>query len=158
MQRNKDEWKTRVVYQLLTDRFARSDGGESGCDLSNYCGGTFQGITNNLDYITSMGFNAIWISPVVENTDRGYHGYHMKNLYELNPHFGSEQDLKDLVDECHRRDVWVMVDVVANHAGMVGTDYSKVYPFNDASHYHNPCDIEQDDFIHNQWKVEVLSF
>jgi alpha-amylase len=153
--KSKEEWKTRIIYQLLTDRFARTNGDSSGCDVHNYCGGSFRGIMNNLDYITGMGFNAIWISPVLENTPGSYHGYHMTNLYAINSNFGSEQDLKDLVAACHAKDVWVMVDVVANHSGPVGTDYGRVHPFNDAAHYHDYCVISGDDFAHNQNRVEV---
>lgn len=88
-----------------------------------------------------MGFDAIWISPVVENYPGGYHGYWATNWENINPYFGTAQELKDLVAACHSRGMYVMVDVVANHVGPVGTDYSKVYPFNQASHYHNKCDI-----------------
>ena len=154
--KSKEEWKTRVIYQLLTDRFARTSGDTSGCDLHNYCGGTYRGIINNLDYITGMGFNAIWISPILENTPGSYHGYHMTNLYNLNSNFGSEQDFIDFVKACHDRDIWVMVDVVANHSGPVGTDYKRVFPFNDASHYHDYCIISNDDFANNQYRVEVI--
>lgn len=153
--KSKDEWKTRVIYQLLTDRFARTNGETSGCDLQNYCGGSFRGIINNLDYITGMGFNAIWISPIVENTPGSYHGYHMTNLYNINPNFGSEQDFKDLIAACHAKDVWVMVDVVANHVGPVGSDFSRVNPFNKAEYYHDYCVISTDDFANNQYRVEV---
>ena len=46
------EWKSRSVYQVLTDRFARTDGSTAKCDALNvFCGGTFKGITKNLDYI-----------------------------------------------------------------------------------------------------------
>ncbi len=155
LSKSKEEWKTRVIYQLLTDRFARTNGDQTGCDVHNYCGGSFRGIINNLDYITGMGFNAIWISPILENTPGSYHGYHMTNLYKLNQNFGSEQDFKDMIAACHARDVWIMVDVVANHSGPVGTDYSRVYPFNDASHYHDYCVISNDDFKNNQNRVEV---
>ena len=56
-------WKQRSVYQVLTDRFARTDGSTNSCNnLSNYCGGTFQGLENQLDYIKGMGFDAIWFS------------------------------------------------------------------------------------------------
>ena len=148
--KTKDEWKTRSIYQILTDRFARtSDTGS--CTLSQYCGGNYQGIINHLDYIQGMGFNAIWISPIVENTDNSYHGYHMTNLYNLNSHFGSESDLKNLITQCHNRDIWVMVDVVANHVGPVGTDYSRINPFNLAEHYHDYCDINNWD---DQWQIE----
>jgi alpha-amylase len=153
--KNKEEWKTRTIYQILTDRFARTNGDSSDCDLHNYCGGTFAGIQNNLDYISSMGFNAIWISPIIENLDGGYHGYWMKNIYNLNPKFGTEQEFINLVQACHERDIWVMVDVVANHMGPVGTNYNQLYPFNQPEHYHDYCTINSDDFSNNQWRVEV---
>ena len=64
--RTKEEWKSRTIYELLTDRFAKSgEDNKQYCDLSNYCGGTFQGIQQHLDYISGMGFNAIWISPIL---------------------------------------------------------------------------------------------
>jgi alpha-amylase len=155
--RTKKEWKTRVIYQLLTDRFARSDGDKSECDLHKYCGGDFKGIMENLDYITGMGFNAIWISPVLKNTPDSYHGYHMTDLEKININFGTAEELKELIKFCHDRDVWVMVDVVANHVGPVGLDYSEINPFNEESHYHKPCDIHMEDFQTNQWVVEVFN-
>jgi hypothetical protein len=61
-------WKSRSIYFVLTDRIARSssDTGGSSCgDLGNYCGGTFKGLESKLDYIKGLGFDAIWITPVV---------------------------------------------------------------------------------------------
>lgn len=63
-----DAWKSRNIYFALTDRVARSsdDTGGNACgDLSTYCGGTFKGLQSKLDYIAGMGFDAIWITPVV---------------------------------------------------------------------------------------------
>jgi alpha-amylase len=54
LSRTKEEWKSRTIYQLLTDRFAKGDGSKGGCNLSNYCGGDFKGILRNLDYIKSI--------------------------------------------------------------------------------------------------------
>jgi len=88
-----------------------------------------------------MGFDAIWISPVVTNYPGGYHGYWATDFYTINANFGSAQDLKDLVNACHSRGIWVMVDVVANHVGPIGTNYASVNPFNKAEHYHTNCDI-----------------
>ena len=148
--KSKEEWKSRSIYQILTDRFARtSDTGS--CNLSQYCGGNYQGVIKHLDYIKGMGFDAIWISPIVENYPGSYHGYHLTNLYNVNTNFGSESDLKSLISACHSKDIWVMVDVVANHVGPVGTDYSQITPFNSAEHYHDPCDIVD---WNNQWQVE----
>ena len=135
-------WKARSIYQVLTDRFWRDSGDASTCsNLSQYCGGTFKGIEQKLDYITGMGFDAIWISPVVDNIEPGYHGYWARNLEKINSHFGSEQDLKDLVNAAHGKGVAVMVDVVANHSGPIGDDFSQIYPLNHAEHYHSDCQI-----------------
>jgi alpha-amylase len=98
--------------------------------LSNYCGGTFKGIQNNLSYIKGMGFDAVWISPVVENSANGYHGYWALNWNNVNPYFGTAQELKDLVTAAHAEGIWVMVDVVANHVAPIGTNYGSITPFN----------------------------
>ena len=151
-----EEWKSRTIYQVLTDRFAREDGSTAPCqNLGNYCGGTYRGLINNLDYIQNMGFDAIWISPIVDNTDGGYHGYWARNWNKLNSNFGSDEDFFYFVSECHNRGIWVMVDIVMNHIGPVGTDYSSIYPFNSPDHYHNYCVIQDSDFNGgNQWNVE----
>lgn len=64
---SRDKWLGRSVYQVVTDRFARSDNSTSAsCNagLGEYCGGSFRGIINKLDYIQDLGFDAVWISPV----------------------------------------------------------------------------------------------
>ena len=122
---NTADWKKRSVYQVLTDRYHKNNNDTNACNnLSNYCGGTFNGIANNLDYIAGMGFDAIWISPVIDNLDPGYHGYWGRNWEEINSHFGTKNDLKSLVSKAHSKGIWVMVDVVANHVAPIGTDFS----------------------------------
>ena len=148
---SKDEWRGRSIYQLLTDRFSNDNSNPVNCNLGNYCGGTYRGIIKHLDYIQGMGFDAIWISPIVKNIEGAYHGYHLIDLYALNEHFGTKEDLHELVRECHKRDIWVMVDVVANHVAPVGTDYSRINPFNRPEHYHDVCQIVD---WNNQWQVE----
>jgi alpha-amylase len=62
------QWRAQSVYQVLTDRFALTDGSTTAaCDpaAQSYCGGTWQGLIAHLDYIQGMGFTAIWISPFV---------------------------------------------------------------------------------------------
>jgi alpha-amylase len=145
-------WKQRSVYQVLTDRYAQDSTGNGGCgNLSNYCGGTFNGLKNNLDYISGMGFDAIWISPVVDNLDPGYHGYWARNWNEINSHFGSADDLKALVSAAHDKGIWVMVDVVANHVAPIGNDFGQITPYNSADHYHSNCQITD---WNNQGNVE----
>ncbi|KAJ2901457.1 hypothetical protein MKZ38_001845 [Zalerion maritima] len=151
-------WSKQSVYQVMTDRFARSDGSvTAGCDPDEalYCGGSFQGIIQRLDYIQGMGFTAIWISPIVTQvegtSDEGeaFHGFWAQDIWSINNHFGTEDDLKELADELHSRDMYLMVDVVANHMAYIGclncVDYSIYNPFNDASYYHDPCFIDYSD-------------
>ena len=145
-------WRARSIYQVLTDRFARTDGSSSPCgDVHTYCGGTFKGLQDNLDYIKNMGFDAIWISPIVTNLAGGYHGYWATDLYTVNSNFGSAQDLKNLIEAAHQKDIWMMLDVVGNHVGPVNMDFSQITPFNDPSHYHTSCEITN---FNNQGQVE----
>ena len=139
-----EEWKSRTIYQVLTDRFAGPS--TSSCDLHNYCGGTWNGLASKLNYISTLGFDAIWISPVIENTPDGYHGYWAKNLSAVNTNFGSPEDLKNLVKEAHQMGMWIMVDVVANHMGGVIGDINTFSPFNQNNHYHDctGCDSNCD--------------
>jgi alpha-amylase len=96
----------------MTDRFSPSNNTASPCNnLGNYCGGTWKGITNHLDYIQGMGFDAIWISPVISNTPGGYHGYWAQDFSQLNANFGTEQELEELVSAVHSRNMLIMVGV-----------------------------------------------
>ena len=141
----------------MTDRFSRSDGStDAPCDLLKYCGGSWTGLINNLDYIQNMGFTAVQISPVdkniAEDTEYGeaYHGYWPLDKYSINTNFGSADDLKRLSQELHNRGMYLMVDVVINDMAVAinGTltpnttiDYAQFIPFNDQKYYHPYCNI-----------------
>ncbi|KAM0215326.1 hypothetical protein ACHAQI_003110 [Fusarium lateritium] len=145
-------WKSRNIYFALTDRVARSaddKGGNSCGNLGNYCGGTFKGLESKLDYIKGMGFDAIWITPVVANTAGGYHGYWADDLYSVNSNYGTANDLKDLVKAAHSKNIYVMADVVANHMGK-GISGHKPEPLNQQSSYHSACAID----YNNQNSIE----
>ena len=132
------EWKTRSIYQIITDRFAPTIPTTTPCrNIRDYCGGTYQGLISRLDYIADLGFNAIWISPIPLNPPRSFHGYGAIDLYTLNDHFGSVDDLKALTAACHARDIWVMVDVVGNHMASFSNNISTFKPFNLPEHYHD---------------------
>lgn len=105
-------WRSRSIYQVVTDRFALTNGSTtSPCatELGLYCGGTWQGIINELDYIQGMGFDAVWISPVTAqlagNSGDGssYHGYWQTDIDSLNSAFGTEADLQNLAAALHAR-------------------------------------------------------
>jgi len=92
-----------------------------------------------------MGFDAIWISPIVANMPGNYHGYAATNIYEINPYFGTPDDLKNLVKACHQKDIWVMIDIAPNHMGCLSSPgvFHDKYPFNSSSHYHTNIDCSQ---------------
>ncbi|PGH20356.1 hypothetical protein AJ80_03624 [Polytolypa hystricis UAMH7299] len=145
-------WRSRNIYFALTDRIARSsdDLGGNGCgNLGNYCGGTFQGLQSKLDYIKGMGFDAIWITPVVANSPGGYHGYWAQDLYGINSNYGTPDDLKNLVNAAHEKGIYMMVDVVANHMGNPISD-NRPEPLNEERAYHSACDIDYS----NQGSIE----
>ncbi|KAI0646787.1 alpha-amylase [Trametes meyenii] len=148
-----EQWRKRSIYQIITDRFALPDGADlTACDPAkqSFCGGTWNTIKDNLDYIQNAGFTAIWISPVSQNyegprTPYGdpYHGYWIQDASKLNSRFGTADDLKALSDELHRRGMYLMVDVVVNNVMALDTnpDLSK-YMFKDQSQYHSYCPIQ----------------
>ena len=130
-----DEWRSRSIYQVLTDRFASPD--SAPCpSLSGYCGGTWAALAQHLDYIQALGYDAVWVSPVVDNAPGGYHGYWARDLYQANANFGSWGSLRALADALHARGMFLMVDVVANHAS-TDADVAHNFPFNTSASYHD---------------------
>jgi glycosidase len=127
------EWREEFIYFLMVDRFHddksrtpvlqpnRSAGIQA---PDGFYGGKIKGITNHLDYIAGLGCTAIWLSPVFENNPGAYHGYNINNYLNIDPNFGTKQDLIDLINSAHvfRRNgqPWpmrVILDVVINHSG-----------------------------------------
>jgi glycosidase len=131
------DYSEEIIYWALTDRFANGDpsnddgdGSRQGdnADPSNHIGwhgGDFAGIRQKIEegYFQGMGFTAIWISPVVfqvpalGNGNAAYHGYWPEATLEIEPHFGTIEDLKALVETAHANDIKIIVDFVANHVG-----------------------------------------
>ncbi|ORX38512.1 glycoside hydrolase superfamily [Kockovaella imperatae] len=156
--------RPRSIYQLITDRFALPNGTTSSCGTAPsglYCGGTYTGIISELDYIQGMGFDTIWISPVVENiggmTQYGeaYHGYWTLNPDNLNDHFGTADELKSLSKALHDRGMYLMVDIVINHVAATSSSGfvpNPAYgPFSKHSDYHSFCWVKD---YNNQTNVE----
>ncbi|KAF2722750.1 glycoside hydrolase family 13 protein [Polychaeton citri CBS 116435] len=149
------DWRSRSIYQVMTDRFARTDGSLTArcrTDDQTYCGGTYKGIENNLDYIQGMGFDAVWVSPITrqmqDDTVYGdsYHGYWQTDLYNLNENFGTAEDLKSLSLALHKRQMYLMVDIVVNHVAWNGSvssvNYTSFNPFNSEKDFHQYCGVD----------------
>ncbi len=138
VQRSPDDWRDQVFYFLLPDRF--SDGHEDlrpSFDRAHpeqfrapdrrqwmvagrrFQGGTLKGITGKLDYLRALGVTALWIGPVWRQRPdlETYHGYGIQNFLDVDPRFGTRQDLRDLVDAAHDRGMYVLLDVIYNHTG-----------------------------------------
>ncbi|KAF9228592.1 alpha-amylase [Gyrodon lividus] len=148
-----DEWRGRAIYQIIVDRYALPEGTDpTKCDPGDrtWCGGTWNTVRENLDYIQDAGFTALWISPVSQNfegptTPYGdpYHGYWIADATNLNARFGTSDDLKALSDELHRRGMYLMVDVVVNDVMATSTSPDlSTYMFKDKSQYHPYCVID----------------
>ncbi|HWE63330.1 MAG TPA: alpha-amylase family glycosyl hydrolase, partial [Chloroflexota bacterium] len=97
-----------------------------------YCRGTLRGLHGKLGYIKRLGATALWVSPVLKQVAQtfdeqaqqlvaanNYHGYATQNFLDVEPSFGTRQDLRDLVAEAHRIGLLVILDIVLNHAGDV---------------------------------------
>jgi alpha-amylase len=123
-------WSDEILYFVLVDRFADGDpSNDAAIDKAPgaFHGGDLAGLTAHLDEIASLGVTAIWVNPLVLNIpgyvtgagfpDWGYHGYWADDFTKLDPRFGTEAELRGLVEACHRRGLRVLLDVVYNHAG-----------------------------------------
>ena len=140
-------WQQQNIYQIITDRFYDGDpsndnaeGTYAPSNPTGVHGGDFAGIEQKLDYIKALGATAIWISPIVLNTEGQFHGYSAWNFYEVAPHWGSITNLQNLVQAAHARGLLVIDDIVVNHAGDLvqssGTTFN--YPTGYTLSYANP--------------------
>ncbi len=131
-------WKDHVFYQIIPDRF--SDGREAERPLFDatrpdqyraadkrawmqaglgFNGGTLRGIRSKLDYLEGLGITGLWLNPVCKQRAdlQTYHGYAIQNFLDVDPRFGTLQDLRDLIDDAHDRGMLVVLDVVIDHTG-----------------------------------------
>ncbi|WP_031075494.1 pullulanase-type alpha-1,6-glucosidase [Streptomyces sp. NRRL WC-3742] len=134
-------------YFVLPDRFANGDtandtGGITGGRLENgldpadkgfYHGGDLAGLIQKLDYIQNLGTTAIWMAPIFKNkpvqgtgdqASAGYHGYWITDFTQVDPHFGTNEQLKELIAKAHARGLKVFFDVITNHTADV-VDYAE---------------------------------
>jgi hypothetical protein len=141
-------------YFVLPDRFANGDPGNdkgnlpgdrlsTGYDPTDkgfYHGGDLKGLINRLDYIQGLGTTAIWLAPIFKNrpvqgsgsdVSAGYHGYWITDFTQVDPHFGTMRDLKNLVNEAHRRNIKIYLDVIVNHTADVITFAENRYAYVD---------------------------
>ncbi len=105
--KNPDYLKNSVFYEVFVRAFADSNSDGQG---------DFNGLTENLDYIKSLGIDGIWLMPT--NASPSYHGYDVVDYYKVNNNYGTMEDFKRLLDEAHKRNIKVIMDLVLNHTGI----------------------------------------
>ncbi|WP_129409156.1 alpha-amylase family glycosyl hydrolase [Marinitoga lauensis] len=183
---NNINWEDQVIYFLMIDRFSNGDYSndvltensiEAGPVNSKYNGGDLKGIISKLDYIKDLGVTAIWITPPIANqwwdgyvNYGGYHGYWARDFKKIDEHFGDIELYKKLITEAHKRGIYVIQDIVANHVGnffiykdgkyylndkSIPTNKPTQYPFNMNDYndpeqrkleiYHYPSEIKNPD-------------
>ncbi len=127
------DWvKDTVFYQIFPDRFAKSERllkpgnlqpWDSPPTIEGYKGGDLYGVLDHLDHIAELGATAIYFTPIFASASN--HRYHTADYYQVDPMLGGNRALRELVDECHRRNIRVVLDGVFNHASRA------FLPFND---------------------------
>ena len=140
-------WEGANIYFLLTDRFNNGDTSndinfdrvQKTGKLRGFEGGDIKGITKKINegYFTNLGINAIWLTPIVEQTHGevnegtgvtyGYHGYWAKDWTALDPNFGTTEDLHELVRSAHKKGIRIVLDGVINHTSPI-TNKDPVWP------------------------------
>ncbi len=100
-------WNDTTFYEIFVRSFYDSNGDGIG-DLN--------GITQKLDYLTSLGITGLWLMPI--NPAESYHGYDVTDYYAVNPDYGTLDDFKTLLNEAHKRGIRIILDLVLNHTSI----------------------------------------
>ena len=109
MSKNKIKWlENAVFYEIYPQSF--KDTNADGI-------GDFDGIIEKLDYIKDLGCNAIWMNPCFKSPF-GDAGYDVSDYYEAAPRYGTNEDLKRLFEEVHKRDMHILLDLVPGHTSV----------------------------------------
>ena len=131
------DWRDTWIYFMMIDRFNNPGAPPRHQPWDqpwrDFQGGTFAGIKQQLDYLQELGVGAIWLSPLLKNCQftPSYHGYGFQNFLAIEPRFSAdpeharndpqfvESELRELVDEAHARNIYVIFDIVLHHVGDV---------------------------------------
>ena len=97
-------WPGGVTYEIFVQSFADSNGDGIG-DL--------RGIIQQIDYLESLGIDAVWLMPI--HPAPSYHKYDVQDYFQIHPDYGTLEDFKELVEELHQRDIRILLDLVLNH-------------------------------------------
>ncbi|MBN1960011.1 MAG: alpha-amylase [Deltaproteobacteria bacterium] len=131
------DWRDQFVYFLLVDRFSSGNNDPTAIFDRNdptaqqfdkrqwmqqgkvFCGGKITGITKRLGYLKQLGVTTVWVSPVLRQRRElaTYHGYAIMDFLDVDPRFGTRQELRDMVDAAHDLNMYIILDIIYNHMG-----------------------------------------
>ena len=88
---------------------------------ARFCGGTLNGVRSKLGYLQRLGVTALWIGPIFKQVAalETYHGYGVQNFLDVDPRFGTREQLRDLVSEAHGMGIYIILDIILNHTGNI---------------------------------------
>lgn len=110
-----------IVYQIFPERFARKNLNTDGnwyltpMNRTEMLGGNLRGIIDALDYLEELGIEVIYLTPIFKSSSN--HKYNTDDYMEIDPTFGTEDDLKELVEKAHNKNIKIILDGVFNHSG-----------------------------------------
>ncbi|WP_110114533.1 alpha-glycosidase [Bacillus sp. CGMCC 1.16541] len=135
--------KDTIWYQIFPERFANGDEsinpegalawGSTEPTPTNFFGGDFEGVMEHLDYLSDLGINGLYFTPIFKAYSN--HKYDTIDYLEIDPQFGDKETFKRLVEECHKRDIKVMLDAVFNHSGYYFPQFQDVLEKGEESPY-----------------------
>lgn len=140
-------FKNAIIYHIIIDRFAGFDSADN-WNKSTFLGGNIRGIIKKLPYLNDLGITTIWISPFYKTS--AYHGYHITDFYQVDPHFGTLEDIKDIINAVHEHDMHIIADFVPNHCSRKHPFFKDAQTEKSSPYY--------DWFYFTKWPNEYLSF
>ena len=145
--------KTAVFYQIFVDRFHMADSQKDKSYINckwgdiptpkSFAGGDLKGITAKLDYIKNLGCNAIYLTPVFCSISN--HKYDISDYYRVDPQFGTNEDLKELVSVAHQKGIKIVLDAVFNHCSEKLMQFQDVLEKGNDSKYYDWFIIKGDE-------------
>lgn len=140
-------WKNAVIYQIYPRSFK---------DANNDGIGDLQGIISELDYLAFLGVDAIWLSPVYQSPMED-NGYDVSDYYQIADVFGTMEDMDMLIAEARKRNIRIIMDLVANHTSSEHEWFkqaclSKDNPYHDFFYWSKEKDDKQSSFGGSAWE------
>lgn len=107
-------WDNEIIYSLMIDRFSDGDSANN-IDINkrdplSFNGGDFRGIIDRLDYLQKMNFTVVQLSSIFANREGGFHGEWVEDYFQPDPHFGTVDELNELVEEAHKRNMKIIIE------------------------------------------------